>query len=108
MPLCKQSLTTAKRRPHTPSKLLKIFWLTLMLQLTRTVEDAGPYKILTNKSGYSAAMFRLRETVEFFLTAQRRHFASETEKHRGIVLVFEYSVNSPLTRYAGALPEGEP
>ena len=58
--------------------------------------------------GCSGAMFRLRETAEFFLTAQRRHFASETEKHRGIVLVFEYSVNSPLTRYAGALPEGEP
>ena len=89
-----------------------------------------------------------KRPVEFFLTAQRRHFASETEKHRGIVcypngpsrcfdfvetvkfvlmakrrhvvalrrhrqtcgivLVFEYSVNSPLTRYAGALPEGEP
>jgi len=30
-------------------------------------------------------MFRLRETVEFFLTAQRRHFVNETEKHRGIV-----------------------
>ena len=54
-------------------------------------------------------MFRLRETVEFVLMAKRHHFGQAQNRQTcGIVLVFEYSVNSPLTRYAGALPEGEP
>ena len=50
----------------------------------RTVEDAGPYKILTNKSGYSRShvsavpkpsrCFDFVETVKFVLMAKRHHF----------------------------------
>ena len=56
-----------------------------MLQLlTRTVE-----------------MFRLRETVEFFLTAQRRHFVNETEKLAGLCVIQTGRRSADTAKLAG-------
>ena len=87
--------------PTPPQNFWIIFWPNLLQLLTRTVEDAGPYKILTNKSGYSEAMFRLRETVEFVLMAKRHHFGqAQNRQTRGIVRYPNGPSRTPVpTRY---------